>query len=68
MINEVEAKNPDAKSPWEKDLLYGWNIKTEVRESLIPGAGRGRFVMEDVKKGQVIRKPFKIVPASENLV
>ncbi|MBN2531384.1 MAG: SET domain-containing protein [Spirochaetales bacterium] len=32
-------------------MLY---IKTEIRESLIPGAGEGLFSLEPVKKGRII--------------
>lgn len=37
-----------------------FEVKTEIRESSIPDAGKGRFILEDIKKGHLIRK-LKII-------
>lgn len=37
-----------------------FEIRTQIKESSISGAGKGRFILEDVKKGDLIRK-IKIV-------
>ena len=46
--------------PWEQDSLphpdAEWKVKTEIQKSTIPSAGFGRFVLEDVPKGTIIRE------------
>ena len=37
-----------------------FEVETEIKKSCIPDAGKGRFILEDVKKGQLIRK-LKII-------
>lgn len=39
---------------YDKDPTF--KVKTIVKKSNIEGAGRGRFVLEDCKKGTIIRK------------
>jgi hypothetical protein len=46
-------------APWDNDTVpfdAGFKVKTSIRTSSIPNIGRGRFVEENVKKGQVIRR------------
>ena len=45
--------------PWEQDSLHpdaGWKVKAKIERSTIPNAGLGRFVLEDVPKGGVLRE------------
>ena len=43
-----------------------FRIKTEIKESLIPGAGRGRFFAEYCKKGTIVR--VQIIPSEKIFV
>lgn len=52
--------------PWAMDPVTssGFQIRTEVKASQIPGGGRGRYVLEDVPAGTVVRHTT-LVPGSE---
>ena len=44
---------------WEQDSQHpeaGWKVKTKVAQSTVPNAGLGRFVLEDVPKGTILRE------------
>ena len=52
------AKKTDI-APWSADPNHkdaGWKFSTKVTSSNIADAGRGRFVLEPVKEGQVLRQ------------
>ena len=51
------AGPPDMENsflPWEMEPDAGWKVKTEIKTSGIPGAGLGRYVLEDMTKGRVL--------------
>eukprot|EP00930_Biecheleria_cincta_P026319 TRINITY_DN18568_c0_g1_i1.p1 TRINITY_DN18568_c0_g1~~TRINITY_DN18568_c0_g1_i1.p1 ORF type:complete len:575 (+),score=111.11 TRINITY_DN18568_c0_g1_i1:114-1838(+) len=53
-------------APWQLDPLAatsGYCVQTELKESLIPGAGKGRFSLERIEAGTVIRK-LRVVDAT----
>ena len=46
----------------------GWRVATQIAPSLIPGAGNGRFVSEDVTAGSVVAvKPIRPIGRIETL-
>ena len=67
MIKDAEA-NSQIEAPWDRDLLKadsGWVVKTEIRPSRIPESGNGRFALQFIKEGTIMREPNKIVSPSE---
>jgi hypothetical protein len=41
--------------PWKFHSFSGFRVETEIKDSLIPGAGLGRFTTVPVKAGEIIR-------------
>jgi len=76
MVMILEGTRPDdscvkdviekqqALPPWVMDPYKdsGFLVQTEVKESSVPGGGSGRYVLEDVKKGQIVRMTTLIGP------
>jgi hypothetical protein len=48
------------------DAFTGLTVATEVRQSLVPGGGKGRFVLEPVRKGTVVRRTLLVDGAASN--
>merc|ERR1712100_52049 len=42
----------------------GFLVATEVKQSQIPGAGRGRYVLEDINKDDIIRSTRIVRPTA----
>lgn len=55
------------QAPWalaDLDAFAGLTVATKVGDSLIPGAGKGRFVLEPVKRGTVLRRTLLVEGAT----
>jgi len=50
--------------PWSMNPFYkaGWTVKTQIKKSTIPQAGRARFLLEPVKRGAIIRMTRLVTP------
>ena len=59
VIEEQQALPPWVMDPYKDS---GFLVQTEVKESSVPGGGSGRYVLEDVKKGQIVRMTTLIGP------
>eukprot|EP00419_Tripos_fusus_P066261 CAMPEP_0172931898 /NCGR_PEP_ID=MMETSP1075-20121228/219724_1 /TAXON_ID=2916 /ORGANISM="Ceratium fusus, Strain PA161109" /LENGTH=328 /DNA_ID=CAMNT_0013793221 /DNA_START=64 /DNA_END=1049 /DNA_ORIENTATION=+ len=59
VIEEQQALPPWVMDPYKDS---GFLVQTEVKQSSVPGGGSGRYVLEDVKKGQIVRMTTLIGP------
>eukprot|EP00419_Tripos_fusus_P011510 CAMPEP_0172664222 /NCGR_PEP_ID=MMETSP1074-20121228/6445_1 /TAXON_ID=2916 /ORGANISM="Ceratium fusus, Strain PA161109" /LENGTH=84 /DNA_ID=CAMNT_0013480333 /DNA_START=65 /DNA_END=315 /DNA_ORIENTATION=+ len=59
IVTEQEALPPCVMDPYKDS---GFVEQTEVKQSTVPGGGSGRYVLADVKKGQVVRITSLIGP------
>jgi hypothetical protein len=66
----LEKQAEGKTSPWSMDPYHssGFTVKTQVKQSSIPGAGQARFVMEAVTKGQIVRVTTLVGPQQTPLV
>ena len=53
-LHRIRPKMENSFLPWEIDPDAGWKVKTKIKTSGIPGAGLGRYVLEDATKGSVL--------------
>jgi len=52
----MASAQKDLNLPTDEPDADGFYIPSEIRQSAIPNAGRGRFFVKDHKKGTVVRK------------
>lgn len=53
--NNIMSVNYNHNNITTENMEGGFQKQTEIKASLIPGAGKGRFALEDLPKGTIVR-------------